>query len=175
MGKFLCDSFFSVSVWLDYFSLSRCHLVLLGLSLLPGSEKENLTQQELIWLSLLFTGASICTILSFSNMSWIAWLHKPCQEKSIRNIQEMHLLRDQDISFCPPAPLFFFKKAVGFFFSLLVYILHSISHSPHQVFVPESHLSLPSLSLYSTATSSSSSHAYSPSNTHSTLIFFLFT
>lgn len=51
-------------------------------------------------------------------MSWIAWLHKPCQEKSIRNIQEMHLLRDQDISFCPPAPLFFFKKAVGVFFSL---------------------------------------------------------
>lgn len=88
-------------------------------------------------------------------MSWIAWLHKPCQEKSIRNIQEMHLLRDQDVSFCPPAPLFFFKKAVGFF--SLFTGLHSAQHftfsspgfcawvsseSPITVFVLHRHLLL---------------------------------
>lgn len=91
MGKLLSKKSQLNSIWPHYFSLGRCHLVLLGLGLFPGSsEKEQLTQQVLIWLSLLF---SRC--LSFKTISWFSLQHCKHMKPAGSNAY-WHLLYDKN-------------------------------------------------------------------------------
>lgn len=114
------------------FSVGKCHVVLLGLGLCPGSfMKEKLTQQVLIsaarWFYdfLIFTGLSVHTKATCSNPFCI---------------YDLHLLYDQSVGvFLQITNIcYYLLRKITFSTHLclslfLVYILRSVLHPPRQV------------------------------------------